>query len=141
MSRRRTALTSRVAVVAALVTAGCGRSSQDRADLDRVARAVDAVRDAPNDRKRPLLAALGATPCSAPGVCALRDQCVEAYELHLKATDAVDAVRRDLRRDAGTLEASARLLAQGEADLRSAAKETAACAHRQGELRRAFGLR
>jgi hypothetical protein len=112
-----------------------------RAEAGRVARAVQALRDAPNDEKRVRLGALRQERCTAEDVCALRDTCVAAYSLEVAALDSIDAVRRATREPAAPVPSGAgELLARAEAELRRAEGLTKSCADLEGAARRAHRL-
>jgi hypothetical protein len=70
-----------LAMLLGLSLPACGRSEAAQ-EADRVARAVDVVRDAPNDpvdARRDLLAKLAAEQAKDATAIAARDACVAAY--------------------------------------------------------------
>lgn len=138
MNFRRAPRRAVLAASAALVTVSCDHG-EPRAELARVSRAVDVLREAPAGSKRRALEELEVTPCTDPGVCELRARCAAAYTLHVRATEATATVRRELEADGGA--ASAARLAAAERDLRASLPETEACSRRQSELHRTLGLR
>jgi len=120
---------------------GC-RSSEARrfeADVAGLGRRIDALRDAPNAAKRPLLAALDGAACEHPDACELKTMCVSAYTRHLDALAANDRVKTMLAEPDGGANAAlaaAAELARAERDLELARSQTERCATLQGELRR-----
>ena len=131
---------SRTLLVAALALLGC-RSQEARAleaEAARIGRAVDALRDAPNEAKSPLLAALEAEACDDPETCGLKALCSRAYSRHVEGVEKSARVKALLAPDAGTeaARAAVALLREAESALAEAAKLTEECAAKQGELRR-----
>lgn len=81
----------------------CGRSEQAQ-EADRVGRAIDVVRDAPNDpvqARRDLLAKLAAEPAKEPLAIAARDACVGAYTPFLEGQTLEAKVRESLKGSPG----------------------------------------
>src|SRR5688572_7651408 len=73
------------------------RSDAERAEQGRVANLaerIDRLRRAENPDKRPLLAALEAASCVSADSCALKDLCVRAYQVHQRALDAIEDLKR-----------------------------------------------
>jgi hypothetical protein len=80
--RRRGRAAGRIAALA-IAMMGCGRSGE-LAEIDRIGRAVDAVRDAPGDAvdaREKLVAELAGQAATLPEAVAARDRCAEAYRL------------------------------------------------------------
>lgn len=130
----------RLLVVSALALFGC-RSQEARAleaEGARIGRAVDALRDAPNEAKSPLLRALDAEACDHAETCGLKALCSRAYARHVEGLDKSAQVKTLLAADAGAdqAQAAAALLRAAESDLREASQLTEECAAKQGELRR-----
>lgn len=127
---------------ALLATAGGCRSPEARAleaESSRLGRAIDALRDAPNDAKLPLVRALEAEPCSHPDACGLKALCVRAYRLHVDGLAASERARALLAEpDGGDVAAlaAAGALREAEDALARASTLTNDCTARQGELRR-----
>lgn len=124
----------------ALALLGC-RSQEARAleaEAARIGRAVDALRDAPNEAKSPLLAALEGEACNDPETCGLKALCSRAYSRHVEGLEKSARVKALLAPDAGTGPAreAVALLREAEDALAEAAKLTEECAAKQGELRR-----
>jgi len=131
---------TRTLFVLLLVPFGC-RSTEARAleaEAARIGRAVDALRDAPNEAKAPLLRALETEACEHPDGCGLKALCSRAYARHVEGLDKSARVKALLVPDAGTerAHAAAALLKEAEAALGEAARLTEDCAAKQGELRR-----
>jgi hypothetical protein len=130
----------RVLVLSALALFGC-RSQEARAleaEAARIGRAVDALRDAPNEAKAPLLGVLEAEACDNSETCGLKALCSRAYSRHVEGLDKSARVKAMLAPDAGTeqAQAAAALLKEAESALAEAAQLTEECAAKQGELRR-----
>ena len=121
--------------------AGC-RSSEARrleAEVAGVARAIDSLRNAPNEGKSALLAALRGKPCQASEACQLKASCVAAYERHLSALAASERARTLLAdKDGGTREVieAATELNRAERELAEAHAQTEQCSSNEGELLR-----
>ncbi len=130
----------RILVLSALSLLGC-RSQEARAleaEAARIGRAVDALRDAPNEAKAPLLGALEAEACDDSETCGLKALCSRAYSRHVEGLDKSARVKAMLAPDAGAEQAGAAvaLLKEAESALAEAAQLTEDCAAKQGELRR-----
>ncbi len=104
----------------------------------RVARAVEVLRQAPNEAKSAPLAELRKLGCAAPDVCAAREQCAAAYALHLDGLALTGAARAKLAEDRAT--EAARLLGSAERTLKDAEQRIADCTASEGELRRKYKL-
>jgi hypothetical protein len=139
-SRRRSSSLHSIAIGLVLL-AGC-RSSEARrleAEVAGLAQAIDALRNAPNEGKTALLAALSEKACHSPEACALKAGCVAAYEKHLSAIAASERARALLGdKDGGTREviAAATELNRAEQELGEAHTLTEQCSSKQGELLR-----
>ncbi len=124
----------------ALPVGACSReAARTTTEADRVTRAVEALRQAPNDAKPQWLSALKATECRSEDVCRLKTLCAEAYERHVRALEALRAVKAALSADAaddGALE----LLRQSETQLARAKSLAEDCATLEAELRRTYKL-
>jgi hypothetical protein len=131
-----------VLLALALVSAGCRSESVEarRGEAAGVARAVEALRQAPNAEKAPFLKALKAVPCDAGDVCTLKKACVDAYVLEQTALDAVSAVRARTRTADGLNSDAVDLLANAEHDLGRSRELTKACADLEGAARRKYRL-
>jgi hypothetical protein len=120
---------------------GCSgrREQQERAEAGRLGRAIDVLREAPNEGKRPLLRALENEPCSVAELCTLKQTCVEAYTRHLRALDGVQASRRALEsRDETDSRRVAELVRISELELGAARKIGERCAELRGEVQRRY---
>jgi hypothetical protein len=128
-------------LAASLMTACHGEGAEARrAEAGRITHSVQALRDAPNEGKKPPLAALQREACSADDLCALQKKCVAAYSLEVAALDAVAAVRRAIK-DPGPLPTeAANLLGQAKADLDRAQELASTCADLEGAAVRRYSL-
>lgn len=101
-----------------------------------MSRVVTALRDADNEKKREQLAVLRDTSCSEADICAVRSQCLAAYELHVEVLTRLGAVMANVGArtgNTGDVEAMKRDLARS--------KELAsACTDAQGEMIRRYKL-
>jgi hypothetical protein len=132
----------RSAFWAALVVAACNSNAPARAEAERMVHAVRELREADNDEKTPRLAALRASECNEPEVCALRDQCVRAYELYVKGLDQVRAVKKSLASDAGGAAAlrARELLDEAEKNVRRGRELAEGCNRKEAEVSVRFKL-
>lgn len=124
--------------VAALLAGGCKTEAQRNlaAEVDRLALAINQLRDAPNNRKDGPLESLKAVACDAPAACELKQICVQGYALHTKSISATSKVRQALRGEQGASEGAAALLQVSEQNLQRAQELIARCTSLQGELQR-----
>lgn len=144
--------------VFALLSVGCANSSREaREEFARLSHAIDGLRNAENAHKAQMIQPLRAAECRH--FCALRDQCVAAYETHIRALDAIERARlgarlggRDLdghdlavedhtSQELAALSRTARQRAAGELDaaelmLEKAKQLATECAVAQAELGR-----
>jgi hypothetical protein len=134
----------RVLLALALAAFGGACRSQEARALEvesaRIGRAVDALRDAPNPAKAPLLKALEAEACTLKAACELKALCARAYTRHLESLASSERAKLLLGDPEGGTDATlaaASALNQAEAEQAEAGKLTEACAAKQGELRRA----
>jgi hypothetical protein len=128
------------AVSTALAWACHGEADEARrAEAGRIARAVQTLRSAPNDAKRPPFAALKSEKCSFEDACTFQNTCVSAYQFELDALDSIAAVRREMDGPIVTPE-SAKVLAQAETGLTRAKELSKTCADLEGALRRRYRL-
>jgi hypothetical protein len=124
--------------VAGACAPGCTRPARTD-DAPRVVRAIELLRDAPNDEKAPHLRALVAEPCSSPDVCVLKELCVGAYERHVRALDAQRTIQHGLRAGAASADLQA-LLERTADDLARARDAAQRCADEEARVRSAHGL-
>jgi hypothetical protein len=85
-----------IAPLVLLVCVACGRAPGEL-ERERVAAAIDAVREAPSidmGRRRQLLQALELLPAVTPGAVGARDACVAAYRHLFDADEGEAYVRR-----------------------------------------------
>jgi hypothetical protein len=133
------------AILGALALFACRAHGENdeaaRVEAGRVARAVEALRQAPNGQKAPLLSALRNVTCTASDVCALKNSCVAAYSLELGALDALRAVRRATENEGAPVPSAATdVLSRVETDLSRAALDEKACADSESDLERKYSL-
>jgi hypothetical protein len=101
-----------------------------------VSRAVNSLREADNEKKRDFLAALRETPCTAADICAVRSQCLAAYELHVDVLARTNGAlgKADVEpADIGAIE-------QMKKDLARSRDQSVACTAAQGEMIRRYKL-
>jgi hypothetical protein len=123
-----------VAVVVGASLAACESSAPAKAEAAAVSHAVNVLRDADNEKKRDLLAALRNTSCSAADVCAVRSQCLAAYELH------VDVLARLATLTAKADSGNVGEVERTKADLTRSHDLGKACVDAQGEMIRRYKL-
>lgn len=102
-------------------------------------RAVEALREAPNDTKPQRLLALKSTECRVEDICEVKRICADAYDRHVRALDALRAVKAALAADAADDNAM-QLLQQSETQLADAKTRAEKCTALEGELRRTYKL-
>ena len=101
-----------------------------------MSRAVTALREADNEKKRDLLGELRATECSAQDVCGVRSACLAAYELHVETLARV----RDAALGQAAGAANAASLEGLKRDLTRARDLGERCTDAQGEMIRRYKL-
>jgi hypothetical protein len=136
-------------VVALTLLAGAVGACDDEEKLARLreasetVRTVEQLRNAPNDAKRPRLAALEKLTCTAQDVCDLQRICTKAYRRHQSALDSARALRHAIGQDGGTSKQAAqasKLLSKAKRELERARFMTRQCARQQGRVVRAYDL-
>lgn len=120
------------ALALALVSSGCPGNRPDKAEAAAVSRAVRTLREADNEKKPELLAALRSAACTSEDVCAVRSACLAAYELHVQTLARL--------RDAVTGSADAGALDALKSDLARARDLTGTCTDAEGEMIRRYKL-
>jgi hypothetical protein len=99
---------------------GC-RSEAERAEsreAELVSSAIQTLRAAPHNEKRPPLDRLRELECRHVRTCEAQQICAQAYSLHQKALDTSSLLRQKLREgSAPSVEAVGELLALAEKDL------------------------
>jgi hypothetical protein len=103
-----------------------------------VARAIEVLRAAANASKAGALADLVKLGCSGPDVCATRDACTAAYQLHVDAVALTQAAK--LRMRDGQAPEAAKLLVSADEKLNEASRRVAGCAEREASLRHRYKL-
>jgi hypothetical protein len=102
----------------------------DQARIAHLAERIDRLRRADNVDKRALLDALKQTACVGSDACGLKDLCVRAYEVHQRALDAIETLKK-LAVDAGPSENLRERLRTAERDLTEAKDLGQRCAEEQ----------
>ena len=123
------------------------RGEEERARQGEAAalvRAINQLRDAPNEAKRPLHKALDQLPCGSDDLCDLKRICYKAYLRHIRALDSARALRHALA-DGGIVAPAASAEAVQLADdaqryLERARFLNRRCVRLQGQIERAYGL-
>lgn len=121
-----------------LLLAACG-PSPEAVERDRVARSIDALRDAPSDaleQRRKLLEDLERQPTSFPPAERAKRDCAAAYRLLLDGTALEKKVEAALHKDEPPTAAVARDLIDAEAKIRKSAALMPDCQGSLAELRR-----
>ena len=137
MSRSSRALA--LSALALLCLPAChSREAELAASAGQVARAVEALRNAPNEAKRAPLEALGKVKCASPEVCAVRDACSKAYTLHVEAVELTQMAKSAAAE--GKTPRATKLAISADQQLRASSAPVADCIEREGELRHRFKL-
>jgi hypothetical protein len=129
-------------VAAASAAAAChgDRAQAARSEAGEIARAVQMIRDAPNDGKRVLLPQLREMTCTAPDRCTLKLVCAGAYGEQIAALDELE-VLRVAARDGGDLPPQASLLSnRATLELAQAKQLAEQCVDLEGDARRRYAL-
>lgn len=119
---------------------GCpaSRDAEVATSAGHVARAIEALRSAPNDAKRAPLEALAKVSCASPEVCAVRDACQAAYKLHVEAVELTQMAKSAMAE--GKTPRASKLAISAQQNLSLAAGQLEGCIQREGELRHRFNL-
>jgi hypothetical protein len=123
----------------ALLLAGCPGDRAEKSEAAAIDRAIDELRDVPNEAKSGALSALRSLPCSAPEVCGAQSACVAGYELHVSGITALERAKQLAVDGDGGAELGA-ALSSAQATLERAKPLTERCADAQGELARKYRL-
>lgn len=123
----------------ALLIAGCSSNSAEKSEAAAIDRAIDVLRDAPNDQKGRALEALRALPCNVPEICSAKSACVVGYELYVSGIEALERAKARAAAGEAGPELGAALL-ELQAALERARPLTERCANSQGELSRKYKL-
>jgi hypothetical protein len=122
-----------------MVLVACSqRDTGAQQSAGRVARAIEVLRNAPNDGKASALQALGALPCQGPDVCETRDSCRSAYALHVDGVNLTAAARQKTA-DGQNVDA-ANLLGSAQQLLQESAAKIQDCIERESALKRRYKL-
>jgi hypothetical protein len=120
-------------ILAAGLVLAC-QSDARRAEQARVANLaerIDRLRRADNPDKRALLEELKKAECVGPDACGLKDLCVRAYEVHQRALDTIESLKRAAATDAGPSPELRARLQGAERDLADAVNRSQRCADEQ----------
>lgn len=121
-----------------LLSCNSARHAEEQKSAAQVARAVEVLRNAPNETKAGPLAELGKLRCVGADVCGARDACRIAYTLHVDAL-ALTAAAKDQVAFRDNPRAG-KLLISAEQKLTQASQKVADCVEREGALRRRYKL-
>ena len=106
--------------------------------------ALQQLREAPNEGKRPLYKAFDRLPCGSKDLCDFKRVCSKAYARHLRALDTTRSLRHALERDGGVTPAAsaqaARLADDAQRYLQRARFLNRRCLQLQGQVERAYDL-
>jgi len=115
-----------------------------QAEAAALVRAINQLRDAPNEAKRPLHKALSKLPCGSDDLCDLKRICYKAYQRHLRALDSARALRHALGDGGAPAPAAsaktAKLADDAQRFLERARFLNRRCLRRQGRIERAYDL-
>lgn len=104
----------------------------EQARIANLAERIDRLRRADNADKRGLLEQLKQAECVGPDACGLKDLCVRGYEIHQRALDTINSLKRDAALDAGAPTLAVRQrLERAERDLGEAVDLAQRCADEQ----------
>lgn len=135
----------RLCIALALALAGCQGEAEakNRAEAEAMVHATRTLREAENPGKAAQLDALKSQACSAEDICALKTECVTAYELYVKGLASVQKVKATLAGDAGLEQAkeSASLLESAEKDVAKGRDRAESCAKKEAEISVHYKLR
>jgi hypothetical protein len=135
----------RIFVACALALAACQGEAEakNRAEAETMVHATRALREAENPGKAAQLEALRGVACNVEDVCALKTECVAAYELYVKGLLSVQKVKAALAGDAGLEQAkeSATLLDSAEKDVEKGRERAEVCAKKEAEISVRYKLR
>lgn len=132
--RLRVALAGAALSLATGLGLGCQSDARraEQARIAHLAERVDRLRRADNPDKKARLAELEQTECVGPDACGLKDLCVRAYQVHQRALDAIESLKREAEGDAGAPTAAVReRLQRAERDLAEAVDLAQRCAEEQ----------
>jgi hypothetical protein len=129
----------RLILPVALLFTTCPGDRAEKSEAAAIDRAIDALRDAPNETKSGALSALKALPCSVPEICGAQSACVAGYELHVSGIAELERAKQLAAEGDGGAEL-ATLLESSRATLERAKPLTDRCTDLQGELARKYRL-
>jgi hypothetical protein len=131
--------------LATLALASCGllacssaRDAETQKSAAQVARAVEVLRNAPNEMKAGPLKDLAKVRCVGPDVCATSDACRSAYQLHVDALALTAGAKEQVAfRDNPR---AGKLLVSAQQKLSEASVRVADCVEREAVLRHRYKL-
>lgn len=123
----------------ALLLTGCPGDRGEKSEAAAIDRAIDALREAPNDKKSGALAELRALSCSQAEICGAQSACVAGYELYVSGITELERTKKLAASGDGGPELGA-ALSSAQATLQRAKPLTERCADAQGELARKYRL-
>ncbi len=130
----------KVLLLVALLLTGCPGDRSDKSEAAAIDRAIDALRDAPNDQKGGALAAApGAAVRPGRDLRGAQSACVVGYELYVSGITELERTKKLAASGDGGPELGA-ALSSAQATLERAKPLTERCTDAQGELARKYRL-
>ncbi len=114
------------------------REAETRESAGRVARAIEVLRNAPNEMKAGPLAELGLLACLGAEVCQVRDACHSAYQRHVDALALTASAKQQVKERDN--HGAGKLLVSAESALSEASGLVLGCVEREGALRHRYKL-
>jgi hypothetical protein len=121
-----------------LLACSSAREAEARKSAARVARAIEVLRNSPNQAKAGPLAELGKLGCGAGEICAARDTCLVAYRLHVDAVALTEAAKLQVASRDDQM--AGKLLISADQKLNEAGVRVADCVEREAALRHRYKL-
>jgi hypothetical protein len=121
-----------------VLACNAAREAEEQKSAAHIARAIEVLRNAPNEMKAGPLAELGKLPCVGAEVCGTREACRVAYTLHVDAL-ALTAAAKDQVAFRDNPRAG-KLLISAEQKLSEAGVRVADCVEREATLRHRYKL-
>jgi hypothetical protein len=128
----------RTALLALALGACSGRNVEEQKSAGLVARAIEQLRNAPNQDKPPALAELRKVACVGKPTCEVHAACVHAYTEHVAALELTQAAKANARE--GKTPQAAKLLIDAQEKLSAAEPLVGDCTQREAALRRQYKL-
>jgi hypothetical protein len=132
---------ARTALLLSLSSSQCslGPSASQKAEAGRISRAIDVLREAPNQQKAELFSQLQTASCETPDLCELRRLCAAGYAQHLSGLGQTARAKALLAEGGADAEAQARqALDTAKNALSEAEPQIARCADAQGAAHRRY---